>query len=708
MNTFTQKLTGLLFLLAFFFTALRAQDAAETAPVAQPAGSGSIEGRVYFPDQDRYLESVRVSIQGTDRVALTDDTGSFYFPNVPAGSVRITASFSGFDPRSRTVTVVDGATSTADIDLTAEVKITGADDVVKMEKYVVVASREELGSAIADQEQRNAINMKTVVSTDEFGVNPTGNIGDFLVNLPGVEVDIDAGGESRSISLSGASADYVPVQLGGFDFASAASEGTTGRTVQLQQFSINNISRIEVTFAPTPEHRGDALGGSVNMLPRGAFESKRARFKFSTSLIMSDREFTLGRTAGPLYDPQKKTKPSWEFNYTNPVSKKFGFTVSGAYNYSSVITDQNSFTWRGIGNSFTNSYPAPDVPNPYSAPYISEYSATVSSYITERTSASITADWRLGRAGRLSFGLSYTYMDQVYGSRNREFHFTNINLAKTNMEHTEGNGYIQAPSTSRKKITKRWTPTLAYRHIGSVWKIEAGVGFSREDLSYTDTDNGYFRTVSVDRGALSLVLDKPSNARTASNVEAYVVNTDTPVDYHRLDEYVVSVATTRPAENYNEKRTYYANARRDFNVLGVPVILKAGVDIRQEIMDLTSSGYKNYHYYGPDGIYLSTTPNSNSTPAASDNDAAGFEENVHYKQFSKLIGLGDFQFLNNALFYNHFKAHEAYFRTDIPESRYTGSRHAEETISSGYLRGMFPSSIINSTWSAACVLSRRM
>lgn len=695
MNNLKQHFRGLKFLLvlplaiaACACAALHAQDTAEGSVVAVShltQGTGSIEGRIYFPAQDRYLESVRVSIQGTDKVAFTDDSGSFFFDRVPAGTVEITAVFSGFDPRSRIVTVVAGATANGDINLTTEGRRKGGGDIVEMEKYVVVGSREELGSAIADQEQRNALNMKTVVSTDEFGINPTGNIGDFLRNLPGVESDIDAGGESRSVSLSGADADYVPVSLGGFDFASAASEGTTGRTVQLQQFSMNNISRIEVTFAPTPEHRGDALGGSVNMIQKGAFESRRARFKFATSLIVTDREFTLGRTPGPLYEPQKKAKPSWEFTYTNPVSKNFGFTVSGGYNYSAVMTDQNGYTWRGISNTYSG-YPVPNVPNPYSAPYISDYSMTVSSYITERTSAAITADWRLGRKDRISLGLSYAYMDQVYGSRNRSITFSTIDFTKTNMEHVEGTGYSQAPSTSRRKVVKTWMPTLSYKHIGSVWNIEAGAGWSRADLTYSDASNGYFREVQVDRGALSLVLDKPWGARVASNVETYIQGSDTPVDYHQMSQYAIRTAVTRPAENYNEKRTYFANARRSFHVFGVPVIIKTGLDIRHEIVDQKPTGYENYTYYGPDGIYISSM--NNATPAlAGDNIATGFEENVKYTQFSKLFGLGDFQFLNNALLYNHYKAHPAYFKTSIPSSSITSSRHAEEIISSGYLRG---------------------
>ena len=51
--------------------------------------------------------------------------------------------------------------------------------------------------------------------------------------------------------------------------------GGTGRQTNFEQVSINNMSRIEVIQSPTPESQGSALGGSVNMIPRSAFERSR-------------------------------------------------------------------------------------------------------------------------------------------------------------------------------------------------------------------------------------------------------------------------------------------------------------------------------------------------------------------------------------------------------------------------------------------------
>ena len=686
--------------------ALHAQDSAAPA-AARPAAlpktqqTGGIDGRVYFPGQDRYLERVRVSIDGTDKVTFTDDSGTFHFFDIPAGTVKMTVFFTGFAPQSRIVTVEAGATTTTEINLSVSATNKGAgesenkEEVVQMQKFVVNGSREDLGAAIADQEQRYAPNMKTVVSTDEFGANPTGNIGDFLRNLPGVEVDIDEGGEARWANLSGAGAAYVPVQLGGFDFASASSEGLTDRRVQMQQFGMNNLTRLEVEFAPTPESPGDALGGRINMVPRKAFESKRAKFDFSTYLIMNSREFTLGQTPGPYYEKTKKTRPSWSFNYTNPVSKNFGFTISGAYNFSSIDDFSNSYTWRGIssgyGTSSGETYPAPNVANPYASPYISQYRYIVNTNINERTSAAITADWRLGRADRLSFGLQYAYMSSLAGYRGNQFTLNNgLDFTFTTVDHVDGNGYTRATAQARKKTVTTWMPTITYSHIGSLYRVEAGMGLSRSDLEYTDTNNGFFYSVNADRGNLRIVMDKNAGEITPHNIQTYDLSTGEPVDYHYMDQYVITQALARPAQNSEERRTYYANIRRDLSILGAPVSLKAGMNVAHRIRD-DANQYVGYQFTGADGIYPADSsydrPNSTTTPATSDNDAAGFQETIPFTLAGKLTGLGDFEFLNNALVYNLYAAHPSYFRVENLNSSATSSTHLEEIVSAGFLRG---------------------
>ena len=54
--------------------------------------------------------------------------------------------------------------------------------------------------------------------------------------------------------------------IGGFSVASPGLDSGTNRSVAVDFLSLNNLSRIEVEFAPTPESQGGALAGTVQII----------------------------------------------------------------------------------------------------------------------------------------------------------------------------------------------------------------------------------------------------------------------------------------------------------------------------------------------------------------------------------------------------------------------------------------------------------
>src|ERR1044071_1222567 len=83
---------------------------------AQP--TGILEGRVFNAATGSVLAHARVSIEGTNREARTDEDGTFHIVNVPAGDQRATISYLGFDPQTITVGIPAGASVRRDVDLT--------------------------------------------------------------------------------------------------------------------------------------------------------------------------------------------------------------------------------------------------------------------------------------------------------------------------------------------------------------------------------------------------------------------------------------------------------------------------------------------------------------------------------------------------------------------------------------------------------------
>ncbi len=62
---------------------------------AQTNAGANITGRVYNPATREYVRNAEIHIEGTNLVAYSGDEGSYILTNVPAGTVRLTLSYTG-------------------------------------------------------------------------------------------------------------------------------------------------------------------------------------------------------------------------------------------------------------------------------------------------------------------------------------------------------------------------------------------------------------------------------------------------------------------------------------------------------------------------------------------------------------------------------------------------------------------------------------
>ena len=74
-------------------------------------------GRVLNQASGNFLTNAKVLIEGTNLEALTTDTGEFQFTHLPAGELRIVASFTGFKSVAKMVTVAPGSVVREDFEL---------------------------------------------------------------------------------------------------------------------------------------------------------------------------------------------------------------------------------------------------------------------------------------------------------------------------------------------------------------------------------------------------------------------------------------------------------------------------------------------------------------------------------------------------------------------------------------------------------------
>ncbi|MDP3069497.1 MAG: TonB-dependent receptor [Opitutaceae bacterium] len=674
-------------LRATFVIALAAFTAAVSS--AQSVATGIVEGRVLNLRNGEYLERARVTVEGTGLETFTDASGQYRLTNVPAGPARVRVFFTGLDVQTEAVLVTAGGTAQRDFNLEAGGRRSEpgrAGDVVKLGEFVVATSKEMDGAAIAINEQRFAASIKNVVSADEFGAITDGNVGEFFKYLPGMNINV-AGGEARQFSMNGVPAGNVPISVGGFDLA-GASGSSTNRNVLLDQISLNNISRIEVLHTPTPESPGMALAGSVNMVPRSAFERSKPVFNYSVFLLMRDNHRDFKKTPGPISGNYYKTNPGWEMSYVVPVNKRFGFTVSAGNSTQYTPLDAMQTVWRGAGSATT----APTATGPGNfpdttpdRPYLTDYSVRDGGKISRRSSAGVTMDFKLTRNDTVSFAFQYAFSDKRRSNRTILYQISQVlpgNFTPTSTRSAPGQAQIRMENEGDGKVGTTWMPTLVWRHDGPVWKSEAGAGYSHSTNIFSDIDKGFFAVAQARRTGVTVAFDDIFYLRPRRITVTDV--TGAPVDPAVLDNYSLSTATSNQRPSSDLKRSAYANLRRDFVVRDVPVTLKAGLDVREQVRELRRSA-PNFTFVGADKR-ATTTP---ADPLGSD-DRAGVALDVFNSQNTAPFGFGRYQWLDSSRYYGLYKSNPEYFTVDA-NTRYRnevgGSQRAAEVISSGYFRG---------------------
>ncbi len=654
------------------FTPGLASRAAEVPAV----GTGTIEGRVLNARSGEYVENARIALEGSLLETFTDSDGYFRLGPVPAGTVRVRAFFTGLAPKVSELRVDPGATVKHDLELTAAVAAP-SDDTVKLAEFVVGASREMEASAIAINEQRFAANIKSVVSTDEFGHVAEGNVGEFLKYLPGVTVEY-GGGYARGISLDGVPSTNVPITIGGFDLASTGGPNNTNRSVQVDMASINNIARLEVSFSPTPEAQGAALAGSVNMIPRSSFERARPVFNLTVAAVMRDNARHTGRTPGPREEETRKVHPSVDFSYLVPVNPRFGFTLTGGTARQYTAEDGTTLTWRGSsaatnGNAFPHTTP--------DRPYLSSYVVRDAPKDTIRRSFGFTTDYRLTPRDRISFSFQYFTFNADTTNRALTFNVNRVLPGNFGPEFTRGAvgaGDLQLSHGGRDRINRTAMPSLVWRHDGALWKAEAGAGHSQGTNRIRDIDRGFFNTSVARRTEVTVAFEGNTYLRPSRFTVTDAAGA--PVDPYRLDTYALVSSNSQQNDTTDVKRSAFANVRRDFYGR-IPLGLKAGLDVREATRDLRG-GTRPFTFVGADGR-ASTNPSSGD-------DAAAPYLDPHFSQRVPPFGHPRAQWASNEQLWRLYESRPAtytinantWYRNEVAQSKYIA-----ELVSAGYLRG---------------------
>jgi TonB-dependent receptor len=635
---------------------------------AQPAGTGSITGRVLNASSGAYVSNVRVTVEGTALEAFTDVDGGFRLAGVPAGQAALRFSYGGVTRQQATVAVAPGQAVTRNVELSVAgtAPAGGGGEIVRLQEFTVV-ERELTAQAAALQEQRAAPNIRNVVAFEEFGDLGDGNPGEFLKFVPGIQVAMSPAIPTNA-TIRGMPSTGTILTVDGVELSSDAPAARgTGFTAS----NTANIERIEVTKVPTPDMPANAVGGMINVVSKSGFSRRDPQFSYSVfGLLTTIEPFTsLGRELLRSGSADRSTggshlRPGFDFTYIRPVNRTLALSFSGGHNVRWEDKDNLAPTWNRVTNVQTQSAEAAQI-------------AT-----RERNAASLRADWKPAPGHAFFANLQYTSDDVS----SRIFTYTQAyGTGATGGENftqgaASGVGTTTLATTYREQLKDTAHALVGYRFEQAGWKIESNLARSQSRRRTLSALPGheYFGTTSATltnlvlrgEGFGDLRLGTPPTVRGVSR-------TGQPVDLTDGRLYTLNTVSS-PLEPLmtNDLTTLKLNASRDLP-LPFSARLMAGLDVARNERDLrvetlTWNFRPTFAAGTPErlvGSYdLINQPYSDQRSFRNGDRVRWIDPRKVYALYQAQPG--------------YFVLNEAAYHT----SRVNGSQALEETISAGFVR----------------------
>ena len=290
---------------------------------AQNIATGTIRGIVSHGTTGSLLEGAEVTVPGTSLRTFTNRDGTFTLTNLPAGSHTVRIFYTGLESETKTVDVGSGSV--------AQLRVTLGEGAQQLEAFVVSTTRH--GEAASITKQRNAPNVVNVVAIDTFGDVADGNLGNFLVRLPGVSAEETSNGDIIGIKIRGTPPELSSVNLDGVRVSNAVSGFSPmgDRATMIDHLPAEFIKEVEVHKALIPSMPADAIGGATNLITKSALD-------FAEPVLT----YKAGASYNTYRDSLGNYKPTATLSYMTKVGKArpLGVTLSLSYSVTEMPRDR--------------------------------------------------------------------------------------------------------------------------------------------------------------------------------------------------------------------------------------------------------------------------------------------------------------------------------------------------------------------------------
>jgi len=642
-------------------------------PLSMPTvhADGVVAGRVLDPIAGSYLLNARVSVKGTDLVALTDSTGGYRWGNLPAGRVTLRVIHPGLEETERVVQVVEGGAVRQDFELTTGSRSGSVGESRQLSAFTVAANREIDAAAVAVNERRSPGNVKDVIAADAFGAVSEGNVGEFIKLMPGVAI-LYAAGDASQISLRGFAGTQTPITVEGNALPRASSSAVgASRGILLEQISMTNVSRVEVIKTPVPSLSADSLGGAVNLVGKRSFERSKPQLTVRGTLQFISDDSTWNETPGPGTPRTRTLRPGYDVSLIYPLTKNFGFTLS------SLLSDQFGrllspvSTWQfTLVQSDTETAPYRQSVNPPNDPRE-----------TQRESSAATIDWRPLDSLTPGFGFRRGSYD-LFTDPDR------MTLSVGNLPTADGPDFTQGHSgaatgapaqigTGKAGTTDQSTVSSKYRK--GAWTADFSASLGESDRGYPNIQRGFFRS-AVTRLTSPATLRLEGGYLTAARrmIELRNATTGAVMDWKNLSNYTIVNVGADNRNATDQVKQGRLNPRREFWIGRSALALQIGGSDNKRTPDRIQ--------WTPNGTFLG----ADGRAGTADDTAGPFADPVNIGQNPKFNTPRDLQWRDLRALWALDLAKPGYFSLVEPAAYVTSATSSEriaEIIKAGYVQG---------------------
>ncbi|NMM41019.1 TonB-dependent receptor [Pseudoalteromonas arctica] len=490
---------------------------------ATPAlADGRVQGRITDASQSVYFGGAKVSVKELNLNTVSNRDGSFSFNKLPAGDYTLVVDYIGAASVEQKITVVDSQVFTQQIIIGAQ------QDAIDN----IIVYGQSAGQAGAINRQKNATNLKSVVSADSIGQFPDQNAAEALQRLPGIFIARDQG-EGRFVGIRGIDPNLNNVTVNGLNVPSPEA-GV--RSVAMDVLPSELIQSLEVSKTVTPDMDASAIGGSVEVKSLSAFDKAGESYSFTAQ--------------GSYNELESKTSPKLSGSYTNVYELDGDLDLGVATAISWFKRDfgsRNMETDGGWSEFDVEDAATGDKVSLFGAEEIEQRHYQIT---RERLGAALNLDLHSGATAKYYLRTLYSaFSDDEYRQRN-EYKFSDGKLLDSNESGANFSGAeMDRDTKDRYEEQSILSLVLGGENQLDNWFVEYNVGYSKSaekepnrlDVTFAgkDIDMGYLARVdtpllsqSTNAHDLSLFeMDKIEAAKNLSEDEALSLKLDFSRDF---------------------------------------------------------------------------------------------------------------------------------------------------------------------------------